>query len=79
MNLTEFKQNYDWIHAFDEAFGLGFCLVNDRQTRPAIDGVTEVYAKDEGERDLENWVCVFKYEDGRYGYLSAGCDYTGWD
>lgn len=33
----------------------------------------------EGERDGDHWLMIGKLKDKRFFYLSAGCDYTGWD
>jgi hypothetical protein len=41
--------------------------------------VAEIIASDEGENDGSNWIMVVKLNDGRFSFLSAGCDYTGWD
>lgn len=41
--------------------------------------VAEVIATSEGENDGANWLCVVKLNDGRFAFVSAGCDYTGWD
>lgn len=41
--------------------------------------VAHVIAYDEGENDGPNWIIAGKLDDGRYFFLSAGCDYTGWD
>jgi hypothetical protein len=41
--------------------------------------VAEIIAMEEGEDDGENWLMVVRLEDGRFSFLSAGCDYTGWD
>jgi hypothetical protein len=41
--------------------------------------VSEVIAAEDGENDGDNWVGIFRLKDGRIGYLTAGCDYTGWD
>lgn len=41
--------------------------------------VAEVIAMDEGANDGANWLMVVKLKDGRFSFLSAGCDYTGWD
>jgi hypothetical protein len=41
--------------------------------------ISEVLYADEGENDGESWVGVFKLNDGRFGYVDAWCDYTGWD
>jgi hypothetical protein len=41
--------------------------------------VAEVLGTSDGENDGANWVGVFRLKDGRFAFLSAGCDYTGWD
>lgn len=41
--------------------------------------VARVIATSDGENDEANWIGLFKLRDGRYAFLSAGCDYTGWD
>lgn len=33
----------------------------------------------DGEHDETNWTAIFKLNGGKFGYLTAGCDYTGWD
>jgi len=33
----------------------------------------------EGENDYANWLYVLEMNDGRFAYVTAGCDYTGWD
>jgi hypothetical protein len=40
--------------------------------------VEEVLGKDEGENDGKNWIIYGRLKDGRYFFLTAGCDYTGW-
>jgi hypothetical protein len=42
------------------------------------DDVSEIVALSNGERDGENWLIVVRIKDGRVGFVSAGCDYTGW-
>lgn len=58
--------DYDWRSAAAEA-GL----------RP--DDVARVVAAVTGENDGDSWLCAFEFNTGAYGFLSAGCDYTGWD
>lgn len=43
------------------------------------DDVAEILAIEDGENDGANWIGFFLLKDGRYAFLSAGCDYTGWD
>lgn len=32
-----------------------------------------------GENDGPHWVWILELLDGSFGYLKAGCDYTGWN
>jgi hypothetical protein len=41
--------------------------------------VAEVIALAEGENDGNQWLAFGRLTDDRYFFLSAGCDYTGWD
>lgn len=59
--------DYDWEEAFKYATGFG------------IDDVAEVGGHRDGENDGASWLMWGRLKDGRYFYLSAGCDYTGWD
>ena len=41
--------------------------------------IKEVVAYSDGENDIRSWIALFLVNDGRYAFLDAGCDYTGWD
>lgn len=41
--------------------------------------VVSIIAIEDGENDEASWIAVFELHDGRFAYLEAGCDYTGWD
>jgi hypothetical protein len=43
-----------------------------------LDDVAEVLGSVDGYNDGANWVAVMRLADGRYAYLTAWCDYTGW-
>lgn len=43
------------------------------------DDIAELIACEEGERDGANWIAIMRLKDGRFAFLTAGCDYTGWD
>lgn len=43
----------------------------------SISDIEVVLAYDEGENDGENWIFILKAYDGRYAFMSAGADYTG--
>lgn len=64
--IREFKNDYDWKEAF-------------QVSGADIDQVEKVIASAEGVNDGDNWEGIFKMKNGKYIFLSAGCDYTGWD
>lgn len=41
--------------------------------------VAEILALSEGENDGADWLIVVLLHDGRFAFIQAGCDYTGWD
>lgn len=43
------------------------------------DDVKLLIACDAGDRDGPDWIALMLLKDGRFAFLSAGCDYTGWD
>jgi hypothetical protein len=59
-------QDYDWREALYYA---PFRLQD----------VAEVIAAVDGANDEDNWTAVVRLHNGLYGYVTAGCDYTGWD
>lgn len=74
----------DWAEVFGEGVG-----GNTTQDVESPDGtgtgtvlrsnIEELLGSVNGENDGDDWVCVFRLKDGRYGAASGGCDYTGWD
>lgn len=42
------------------------------------DDVVEIIAMSDGDNDGPDWIGFFRLRDGRYAFVSAGCDYTGW-
>lgn len=58
---------YDWFEAFFYAVGFD------------IEDLTSTRFLSDGQNDGDAWIGVFLLRDGRWAYLAAGCDYTGWD
>lgn len=84
--------DYDWGEAFGYAgepghYGAGEGGTNvdpvpGAQCKPlgfTREDVAIILAMEAGENDGANWVCAGQLRDGRWFFLSAGCDYTGWD
>ena len=70
---------YDWEQAFLYADGrpvLGSVAPAGPFSR---DDVAEVIALSEGENEGPDWLAVVRLHDERFGFVMAGCDYTGWD
>lgn len=40
--------------------------------------VAKVIAAEDGENDGDHWEGVFRLKDGRFVFVTAWCDYTGW-
>jgi hypothetical protein len=71
----------DWSNVFEYASDehVGACLGFKGSVQGfGLDDVAYVIAAEEGENDGANWITVVRLQDGRYAFVSAGCDYTGW-
>jgi hypothetical protein len=92
INLTDFLADSDWRDAFGEAMGIELDAYNTTRRNPrrvlgftgsnepfARSDVARIVAISDGEKDERNWIGVFALKDGRFGFVRAGCDYTGWD
>jgi hypothetical protein len=44
-----------------------------------LDDVLNIIDASVGENDGADWLVVGVLKDGRWFYIQAGCDYTGWD
>lgn len=70
---------YDWEEAFKYA-DPERCIGSKVSEAPFTrEDVEEVIALSEGENDEADWLGLFLLKDGRYAFLTAWCDYTGWD
>lgn len=78
--MLEVLNDFDWEEAFKYA-------ENPRAPLPSGDydlssftreDVTDIAGIREGENDEEDWLVYGRLRDGRWFFLSAWCDYTGW-
>jgi hypothetical protein len=65
--VEQIQADYNWQQAFD-LYAKGFTITD----------IAKVVVSVDGENDEDNWTGVFELQDGRFCYLDAGCDYTGW-
>lgn len=63
------KPDSDFQDAFENNPGQPFKVLD----------VTNVLATIPGHNDEDAWHWVVKLDDGRFFYVTASCDYTGWD
>jgi hypothetical protein len=72
------RENWDWQEAF--AYGKDIRTATGCSNTPfGIGDVADVIAADPGENDSQSWMMAGKLKDGRFFFLDAWCDYTGWD
>lgn len=88
--MLEDLDNYDWHAAFayaGEQGGGATCVKPPTACEGAGEvrvcpvtryEVAEILAMSEGRNDEQDWLGLFRLHDGRFLYLEAGCDYTGW-
>ncbi len=87
IDLAAILQDDDWAEVFgDESSGntnkkTDACPPGSDVdiSPPSRADVAEVLATVNGENDGDDWVGVFKLNDGRFLLAYGGCDYTGWD
>jgi len=87
MDLNEFNGSFNWAGSFDSGMGAVYEACQEPDPLPGYKGpiawtkddVAEVLCASEGENDGANWLALLRLKDGRFVFLSAGCDYTGWD
>lgn len=79
-SLISLQQEYDWQEAF-EVCSPPEPLIEEKVDCSVftVQDVSEIIAIDEGENDEQDWIGLFRLKDGRYIFISAGCDFTGWD
>lgn len=78
-DLEEMLDSYDWQEAFPLAqppdLVAGASCSKDEFTR---EDVEYVVGSVEGQNAGDSWLAVVKLKDGRYAFITAWCDYTGW-
>lgn len=75
--------DYNWEQAFlvsmdkiSPAIGMAGKISLEKFTR---EDVKRVILLENGENEGLNWIGLFELNDGRFAFIEAGCDYTGWD
>lgn len=80
ITVDEMRADYDWQQAFGFAGNISTVMGESVSAESfGFDDIEAVLAADAGENDEARWVAVLRLRDGRFAYLTAGCDYTGWD
>jgi hypothetical protein len=77
-DLKAIALDYDWKEAF--TYAAKPTPVGECDNAPFNENdVAKVHAMSTGENDGPHWIMWGRLKDGRHFFLSAGCDYTGWD
>ena len=80
----DIANDYDYREAFRVANESGIAPVPGMHSSGAaksfgVDDVAETLAFSRGENDESDWLWVGILRDGRFAFVQAGCDFTGWD
>lgn len=78
LTVAQLKEQYDWIEACEYMGNLRVAYQCSADVC-RIDDIAKVIMHEYGENDGPSWLLVGRLKDGRYFFLEAGCDYTGWD
>jgi len=80
-SLDVMKNHYDWESALDFGNSRRSAVLGSDVSTAAMtyEDVETVLASCNGESDGDDWIALFRLRDGRYAFLSAGCDRTGWE
>lgn len=67
--MVDWAEEYsDWKYALNEASG----------GKVSSADIAETLFASEGCNDESNWLAIVRMIDGRFAFINAGCDYTGW-
>jgi hypothetical protein len=72
---------YDWREVFKREYCTPDPAVPGQKidlSSFTIDDVASIINMDEGENDEKSWIICCQLKDGRFAYVEAHCDYTGW-
>lgn len=70
LEVSETIDNYDLAAAIEN---------NPRDIIGCTGIIDKVFGEITGERDERDWHWLVGFTDGQVGYITGGCDYTGWD
>lgn len=72
--------DWEWVFKYADAPHIVGSGPKDPPGKPILaEEVKQIIASVDGERDSDPWQAIVRLWDGRFAYLEAGCDYTGWD
>ncbi len=82
MEREDLLKDSDWVSAFEAAnHSIHACAATPHvsTTKFSPEDVMFVYFTEEGQNDGPEWMGVFLLNDGRFVFVAAGCDFTGWE
>lgn len=79
--MLEELEDGDWEEVFKYADKPKDCGVDDTVGSHGFsrEDVSKIYHLHLGGNDYDNWWLLCGLKDGRYAYITAWCDYTGWE
>ena len=80
-NLAQMRDSFSWSEALSCAFRDDRGVLGDEHVSSEPFGfgdVLSVLGSCEGDNEGPSWIGLFLLRDGRFAFVSAWCDYTGW-
>lgn len=80
--LDEFKEDDNWNRAIMVSQPPVAIITEEGKINCSsfsMKDIEKVLMSSEGENEIKDWMFAAKLKDGRFCFVSAGCDYTGWD
>ena len=78
-DLDYIKSDYNWVEVFKYANPEKCVDDEDISTESfTMDDISEIKALVDGQNDQDDWIAIFKLKDGRFAFIVAWCDFTGW-
>ena len=78
MKLNSSIQNYN-LHSAINFHLNNYSEYDEDRALEDNEIIVKVLAEIEGENDGASWHWIVEFNNGKYAYITGGCDYTGWD
>lgn len=73
------SEKFDTTKSNWDSDDIGYALEYNPQKNLSKSDIDVIVAEVTGENDGAHWYWIIQRKDGKFQYITGGCDYTGWD